>query len=221
MGGRLLPPSPRVAIADKVEYCRAPHDDELMVMEDFARHADHCDRCNFPRVSKGLCNRGNSLARTLAEYVYQKNGRAFAVSDKVRRNESVRVEIPAKTRNIEGQKFDMQPVRGLLVAASNGLDITRRATPSPVRQPILHQPVRSTSLRQPTERRPEADLVTIRPGGKREERREQRREAESRPSRPTGRGSLYRSDEEARARRARDALDPVIVVAAPRGKYYR
>ena len=191
-------------------------------MEDFASHADHCPRCRDAKPSRGLCNRGNSLARTMAEYVYQKNGLAFAVQDKLRKNETVRLELPPTTRRIDGEKFDMQPVRNLLAAANNGLDIQHRGTPSPPprRHVELHQPTRSSSVRRPTERRPEADIVMISPAGKREERLERRREAEGRP-RTAGRGSLYREDAENRERRSREAVNPIIVVAEPRRSSYR
>ena len=221
MGGRIYhPPSPqRVALNTALEYCRKANDAELIVMEDYAKHADHCSRCQRPKPSKGLCSRGDALARDISQYIYQKLGHPFSTEDKVLRGEIVRVEVPIWSRRLNGKTYDMQPVKDLLMAVHNGLHISPSSRRNPV---VVSQPDRTTSPRVPTERRAEADLVEVRPGGRTADRRE-RRDAD-RPPRTSGysgsRGSLYRSDTVAREIREREMLEPVIVEARPRGKYH-
>ena len=217
MGGRLIQPgSPqRVAIDSAVEYSRPANGEEMYVMEEYAVHADHCFRCRFPKRSKGLCSRGSGYATDVAQYVYQKMGLPYSLLDRVNKRQTVRLELPP-TRRIGDKVYDMQPVKDLLVAAREGLDVPGSTTR---RQVVIEQPKplpRTTSVRKP-ERRADADYVEIRPAGKREDRRER----DGRPSKPKyeGRGSLYKRDEEERRQRQSRDLEPVYVVAEPRRKY--
>ena len=86
-------------------------------MRSFASHASHCPHCADPyrtyQDNGTLCDRGHARARDVAQYIYNKAGLPFSVTDEVRTGDRVQVEVPA----------GCDAVRGLLKAIDRGLRI--------------------------------------------------------------------------------------------------
>lgn len=103
-------------------YSRLPHDDELYVMNAFARHARHCLVCVHPyevhRKGGSLCSEGHRRALDLAQYIFSKSGRAYSVVD-LDGNRLVEMEI----------SNDLVVVRELLRAMERGLRLRRKVWP--------------------------------------------------------------------------------------------
>lgn len=99
-------------------YSRLPRDDELFVMKAFANHCSHCDQCAHPYEnhlrSKPLCSKGHQRAVDVAQYLFNKAGKAFSVVD-LNGNKRMQVEIPV----------DCAVVRDLLKAMERGLRLRR------------------------------------------------------------------------------------------------
>ncbi|KIX06017.1 uncharacterized protein Z518_03991 [Rhinocladiella mackenziei CBS 650.93] len=94
----------RVEFAKEVTSIRPPRDDELWVMTQFARHAAKCDDCRDPygafKQDRLLCDKGNALARDVANYLYSKGDKPFSVINK-KEGERMQVEVPADCKVIE------------------------------------------------------------------------------------------------------------------------
>ena len=130
MSDRSASPSGRprnrsVDFAMSPAYSRLPHDDELFVMKAFSRHASHCPSCARPndtyRRGGTLCPRGHQRGLDVAQYLYNKTGRAFSIVER-QAGQRVHVEIPSSC----------EAVRGLLKAMENGLYLRRRKISEPV-----------------------------------------------------------------------------------------
>lgn len=110
-----------VDFAESPAYSRLPHDDELFVMKAFSRHAGHCPTCARPydTFKRGgtLCPRGHQRGLDVAQYLYNKQGRAFSIVDR-HAGQHILVEIPSSC----------EAVRGLLKAMDHGLYLRRRRT---------------------------------------------------------------------------------------------
>ena len=181
-------------------------------MNRFSKHASHCAQCIDPVKSGALCDSGNKYAREVASYVYSKNGKAYSVIDRERRNEKIQIEVPANCAVIK--KLCQAVDRGLTLKREKAtIVVDNRATQS--------RPV-------PRESRENYEVVTVRPSGFREERRrydgrEKRSEKTGEKRKETiyvkGRGSLYEKDEAERRLRYED--QPIIINAAPGGRYIR
>ena len=111
---------PRISFNPTPAYSRLPHDDEAYVMKAFARHASHCTSCAEPyEVHKRggtLCPKGHQRALDVAQYVYNKGGKAYSLVDR-EGSQRVQIEIPA----------GCESVRSLLKAMERGLRIMKRA----------------------------------------------------------------------------------------------
>ena len=184
-------------------------------MRAFASHASHCSRCADPyrtHLEGGtLCDRGHALAHDITQYIYSKAGLPFSVTDRERTGDRVQIEVPP----------GYDAVRSLLKAMDRGLRIRGK---NEARGPVARAATAERHYYVPErtaprmERRPEATIVEMRPstGSRRDDRRERR---ETRYV--EGRGSRYRQDELERQQRSRSELDPVIIIAAPRGDRVR
>lgn len=111
--------SRHVGFAPELVYSRCPREDEKYVMKEFHRHAIKCRQCNDPYATHldggTLCDRGHSLARDIARYIYSKRGRAYSIIDRESQSQRVQVEIPPKCSK----------VRELLEAVDHGLRVRR------------------------------------------------------------------------------------------------
>lgn len=193
-------------------YSRLPRDDELYVMEAFARHASHCLTCARPyevhRNGGTLCSKGHQRALDVAQYIYNKGGQSFSLIDRDGNNR-VQVEIPP----------NCEAVRSLLKAMERGLRLRRKVQPTsfdrtyaiPPRQlaPSDYDSPSSSFLREPRYIR-KASLETAEPPPRVEQQRR-----EKSPS-SYGRGSLFEADMRERQRRYKERSSPVYYKAAPR-----
>lgn len=105
---------------------RQPNQAELDAMYKFARHASHCKRCADPHSAhlkgKTLCDHGHHHARSIAKYLFSKEGRPFSTieGDGYR---FIHVEIPQ----------GYEAVRGLLKAIESGLRLRKaKSSAAPV-----------------------------------------------------------------------------------------
>ena len=226
-----------VEFAQDVVSYRAPRDDELSVMQHFARHSARCDYCRDPyatyRHDRQLCSRGVSYARDVANYLYAKGGKPFSVIDR-RNGERVQVQIPTGCEAVtllvkafdKGMKLDSRRV----VVDNAERPVRVVAPPSPV------SPSRRYVDERPRERRylqDDYETVEIKPHSSRNDRRERttyreertedrsRYERRERPKSVVyeGKGSLFPQDEEERRRRQRYERQPVVIVAEPGQRY--
>jgi hypothetical protein len=194
---------------------RPARDDERDVMQHFAAHASHCPRCADPFYiyMKGgtLCDRGHAYARDVVQYIYSKAGKAYSVVDRDANDLRVQIEIPPRC----------DAVSKLLKAADRGLKI-KSQIPRPV---VSYEQMYPVAERKRLPKRRDGDdvLPQRREERERSEGSERRRDKVSVPS---GRGDLYKVDEEERRQR-REQGESVIVYAEPRdqelrrSKYYR
>ncbi|KAL8668410.1 MAG: hypothetical protein Q9168_006961 [Polycauliona sp. 1 TL-2023] len=201
-------------------YSRLPRDDELYVMKAFARHASHCSSCARPyevhRNGGTLCSKGHQRALDVAQYIYNKGGQSFSLSDRDG-NHCVQVEIPA----------NCEAVRSLLKAMERGLRLRRKVQPTSYDRTYDIPPrgrglapsgsVSSSSsleysipLREPRYIRTPS-LETAEPPPRVQEHRRKKSSSSS------GRGSLYEDDMRERQRRYMDRSS-VYVKAAPRNR---
>lgn len=113
-------PRVRVGSAAAVQSIRQPSDDEMSVMSHFADHASHCSICVDPYTVYGqhirLCDRGDILARDVANYIYLQGGEPCSVTDRRRSGERIQIQIPA----------GMEVINLLTKAFDRGLLFTRR-----------------------------------------------------------------------------------------------
>lgn len=95
-------------------------------MKAFSRHSSHCSTCARPyeTFKRGgtLCQRGHQRGLDVAQYLYNKQGRAFSIIDR-HAGQHILVEIPSSC----------EAVRGLLKSMENGLYLRRRKT-----EPTVH-----------------------------------------------------------------------------------
>lgn len=236
------PSAPRVGFATEVQAIRQPRDDENSVMHYFAKHASHCSVCKNPydayRNDIPLCDRGNSLAKDVATYIYAKGGKPYSRIDR-QSGERVQIQIPA----------GMEVITLLVKAIDRGLVLSKREKPVVVAAPkpekvevekidrsYYQQPrVEYVSRRKehPEERRyrqGDVEIVEIVPVPRRDtnkdkvyqsDRGEERPkyERKERPKSliyPEHKGSLYQRDEEEKRRRRQYEQEPIVIVAEPR-----
>ncbi|KAH0843964.1 hypothetical protein FOPE_09048 [Fonsecaea pedrosoi] len=233
-----------VEFATEVVSCREPRDDELSVMEHFAKHSARCEYCRDPytayREDRPLCSKGRSYAKDVATYLYAKGGKPFSLIDKSN-GQRVQVRVPAgcEVINLLIKAFDkgMKLDSPRLVVVDN----TRRQESVEKSAKVVSPSSPSSPSRRreyltddrPRERRyirDDYDLVEIIPHSSRRERRERivyhddrgedrtRYEYRERPKSVAytgGKGSLYVRDEEERRRRERYDRQPVVIVAEP------
>jgi hypothetical protein len=142
----------------------------------------------------------------VAQYIYNKAGLPFSVTDERRTGDRVQIEVPA----------GCDAVRGLLKAMDRGLRIRGKNEakgPAVSQSQDRHYYVPERTAPR-MERRPEATILEMRPStNSRKDDRRERRETRY----VEGRGSRYRQDELERQQRARSEQDPVIIIARPRG----
>lgn len=183
----------QVGFAPSPVYSRQPHDDEVYVMREFAHHAHRCANCAQPYEihlsGRTLCDRGHQLALDVAQYVYNKSGKAYSLVDR-EGNQHVQIEIPV----------GCEVVKDLLKAMERGLRLRRKA-PAVSYDPTYYVAPRTAAAERPAR----VELV--------EPSRRHRRES----THISGRGSLYESDMVERAQRKRRyAQEPVYHTASPR-----
>ncbi|KIW33240.1 uncharacterized protein PV07_00106 [Cladophialophora immunda] len=159
-----------VDFAAEPMYCRDPRDDELGVMEHFAKHAAKCEYCHDPyeayRQDRPLCSKGLSYAKDVAVYLYAKNGKAFSRIDRAN-GERVQVQIPA----------DCGVVGLLIKAFDRGMKLDRTRVPvnERRRERIYDGPPEKEDLQRRRERRElsdDYDVVEIIPHSSRHRRLE-------------------------------------------------
>lgn len=121
-----------IDIVNPANMARNLRDDEKLVVNNFERHASHCNSCFDPlkthKANGSLCNRGSAYAKDLTSYVFSRNGKYYSSVD-FESGKSTRVNVPN----------DALSVRSLLVAIEHGLR-TRQG-------PVVVQPVQPV---QPT-----------------------------------------------------------------------
>lgn len=175
---------PRVSFMPTPVYSRQPRDDEAYVMRAFARHASHCDSCNDPyavhRSGRTLCPKGHQRALDVAQYVYNKRGKAYSLVDH-EGNQRVQIEIPT----------GCDSVRSLLNAMERGLRIMKPTPSVSYDRTYYVAPRRPTNVSRPSARElrletPQPPLSTNGP--------------QSHNSSYVGKGSLFASDMKERER---------------------
>ncbi|KAJ5959357.1 uncharacterized protein N7479_006507 [Penicillium vulpinum] len=202
-------PAP-IEITDPLAVVRELYDDEKLVVNDFERHANHCDFCAHAvktyKDSHALCESGNTRARTLRKYIYSQSGKHYSTVDFESGNPT-RVKLPR----------DALASRELLTALEQGLRIREKAVvvQKPI-QPIQRVPsvsydrtypvpARKVSGKQarPRSMSPEAYQVIERsPRLSRSPTSIMYRSPGGSPSRPSSsRGSLYSLDRQERVER--------------------
>ena len=199
----------RVNFAGRDSIRRPARDDELFVMEQFARHARHCYECAHPYEvyldGRTLCNKGHAYANNVAEYLYLKAGTTFSELDRTVDRVPVQVEIPSE--------YDV--VRDLLRALNAGLR-KRRAAPVISHDKHYYVPDRRPF---PTERRRDYDVVEVEPRRRHQPETKREKSHKKRTVYVPGRGSLYEEDQ--RERKQRKEEEPVIVYATPSRSRYK
>jgi hypothetical protein len=176
-------------------YSRLPRDDEIYVMNRFASHAGRCSQCAHPMDvyldRDTLCENGIVKAKDVAQYVFNRNGKAYSTVD-TEGNQRMQIEIP----------HGCEAVRELLKALEQGMQLYH--------QRVKHAPVVSYDENYYVAPRPVRPVtpqyMTIEPNKK-----HHRREKVYIP----GRGSLYDSDMAERKQRREE--DIVYYEAKPRG----
>ncbi|KAJ5179290.1 hypothetical protein N7492_002500 [Penicillium capsulatum] len=192
-----------VEIVEPVLVVRDLHADELLVLDDFERHASNCAQCTsaLNKNVRSLCDVGRLRAVDVTKYLYTQNGKPFSAVDK-EGGRSMRVKLPRESsavRSLLGVTEEVartqSPPRGRAppVRPLSGSYESRR--------PIIHQI-------QPRPRTPESDAV-VRQIIERSPSTSSSRphsivyqSPRSSPSRsPSSRGSLYTYDNRDRAER--------------------
>jgi hypothetical protein len=168
-------------------YSRLPRDDELYVMTTFASHAKRCGQCARPYdvfLEHGtLCEKGLGLAKDVAQYVYNRDGKAYSLVDS-QGNRSMQIEIP----------HGCQVIRQLLKAIEHGMQLYQRAVKlAPIISYDENYYIAPRPVREITQ---QPQYVTIEPSKK------HRREKVYIP----GRGSLYHSDMAERKQRREEEI---------------
>lgn len=191
-------------------YSREARDDEAYVMKAFARHASHCASCADPydvhKRGGTLCLKGHQRALDVAQYLYNKSGKAYSLVDR-EGNQRMQVEIPT----------GCESVRGLLKAIERGLRL-RRATPLTSYDPTYYIPPRTIQpeptyqYREPQPIRKPRLETAVPPLYNRQHRREK--------PYSSGRGSLFEEDMRERESQHK-SRQPVYIHAAPRVQEYR
>ncbi|OAP65247.1 hypothetical protein AYL99_01219 [Fonsecaea erecta] len=231
-----------VEFATEVVSCREPRDDELSVMEHFAKHAARCEYCYDPykayREDRPLCRNGLSYAKDVANYLYAKGGKPFSRIDKIN-GQRVQVRVPAGCEAVDLliKAFD----KGMKLDSTRVVVVENTKRPEAGEKPAARvvSPVSPSRRREsPSEDRPrerryvrnDYDVVEIIPHSSRRDRQErivyhddraedrtryQRRERPKSVAYTGGKGSLYVLDEEERRRRERYERQPVVIVAEP------
>lgn len=158
----------QVGFAPAPVYSRQPHEDELYVMRAFASHADRCPDCAQPYKvhlsGRTLCDKGHQRALDVAQYVYNKGGKAYSLVDR-EGNQLVQIEIPV----------GCEVVKDLLKAMERGLRLRRKA-------PAVSYDTTYYVAPRPVAKRTRTEIV--------EPSRRHRKEKVY----VSGRGSLYESD---------------------------
>jgi hypothetical protein len=224
-----------VEFATEVISYRAPRDDELSVMEHFARHAAKCEYCRDPydawRHEKPLCSRGLSYARDVATYLYAKGGKPFSVIDR-QNGDRVQVQIPmgCEAVSLLIKAFD----RGMKTTSTRVVvDNTRKyetakvISPASPSSPSRRREYHVDGKRERRYIEDDYNLVEIKPASSRNDRRERttyRGEKYERRERPKsmvyeGKGSLFPLDVEEKSRRQQFDRQPVVIVAEPGQRY--
>ncbi|KAJ9607182.1 hypothetical protein H2200_008254 [Cladophialophora chaetospira] len=222
-----------VEFAKEVDSIRAPRDDELSVMEHFAKHAGRCDYCRDPYAAwkndRPMCSRGLSYARDVANYLYAKGGKPYSVIDR-QDGDRVQVQVP----------YGCEAVSLLIKAIDRGMKTTPRVIVDNARRPVDSErisPVSPSRRREYHDERPRErryinpEIIEIMPHSSRndrrerttyrDERREERYRSERRPKSLVyeGKGSLFPQDVEERSRRQQYERQPVVIVAEPGQRY--
>ena len=217
--------SRNVEFAKEVVSYRAPRDDELSVMQHFARHAARCEYCRDPydawRHDRPLCSRGLSYARDVATYLYAKGGKPFSVIDR-QNGDRVQVQVPVGCEAVSllVKAFD----KGMKTTSTRVVVVSPASPSSPSRRKDYNVDQR------PRERRyidDDYEIVEIKPHSSRNDRRERdtyRGERYERRGRPMsmvyeGKGSLFPLDIEEKSRRQQYDRQPVVIVAEPGQRY--
>ena len=196
----------QVGFAPNPAYSRLPRDDEIYVMKAFARHASHCSSCAHPydvhRRGGALCSKGHQRAINVAQYLYNKNGKAYSLVDR-EGNQRIQIEIP----------LGCDAVRELLKAIERGLRLHRKAAVVSYDQ-IYHVPARrnvnddNLSRRELSySRKPQLETAEPPAHYVRQPRREKPYYA--------GRDSLYEQDLRERERRYK-SQQPAYNTASPK-----
>lgn len=192
-----------IEIVEPILVVRDLHADELLVLEDFERHAAHCSQCTsaLSKNPRSLCGVGRLRAVDVTKYIYTQSGKPFSAVDK-EGGRSMRVKLPRESL----------AVRSLLgvVEDDTRTQSPRRGRAPPVRppsgnydshRPIIHQI-------QPRPRTPESDALVRQIIERSPSTSSSRRHSivyqspRSSPSRsPSSRGSLYTYDNRDRVER--------------------
>ncbi|EXJ64139.1 hypothetical protein A1O7_00475 [Cladophialophora yegresii CBS 114405] len=200
-----------VEFAKEVDSYRAPRDDELSVMEHFAKHAAKCEHCRNPydawRNDRPMCSRGLSYARDVATYLYAKGGKPFSVIDR-QNGDRVQVQVPmgCEAVSLLIKAFD----KGMKTTSTRVVvDNTRelQTTERPIKVVTPASPISPSRRRdyyvdeRPRERRyinnDNYEFVEIKPYSSRNDRRERTTYRDER------REERYRSEREREPRRER------------------
>lgn len=194
-------PAP-IDISDPLVVVRELYDDEKLVVDDYERHASHCTLCSNPiqthKDGRPLCTSGTTRARTLAKYIYSRNGKHYSTVD-YESGKSTRVKLPR----------DTFAVRDLLTALEQGLRLREKPLVVQPVQPVSYDrtyPVvarRASGQTRPRSMSPDTyQIIERAPRLSRSPTSIMYRSPGGSPSRPTSsRGSLYNSDRQDRVER--------------------
>jgi hypothetical protein len=198
-------PAP-IEISDPLVVVRELYDDEKLVVDDYERHANHCTLCSDPiqtyKDGRPLCTSGTAHARTLAKYIYSRNGKHYSTVD-YKSGKSTRVKLPR----------DTFAVRDLLTALEQGLRLREKPVVVQPVQPVSYDrtyPVvarRASGQTRPRSMSPDTyQIIERAPRLSRSPTSIMYRSPGGSPSRPTSsRGSLYNSDRQDRVERQYEA----------------
>ncbi|KIW95973.1 uncharacterized protein Z519_03039 [Cladophialophora bantiana CBS 173.52] len=235
----------KVDFATEVVSCREPRDDELSVMEHFAKHSARCEYCRDPytayREDRPLCRKGLSYAKDVATYLYAKGGKPFSRIDK-ENGQRVQVLVPAGCEVIgllikafdKGMKLDSSRV----VVVENTrthetvekpVRVVSPSSPSSPSSPLRRREYHEDRLRERRYVRDDYDVVEIIPHSSRSDRRERivyrddrvdnRTRYEERRERP--KSIIYTGGKgslyvrDEEERRRREYRQPVVIVTEP------
>jgi hypothetical protein len=194
-------PAP-IEVSDPLVVVRELHDDEKLVVNDYERHAGHCTLCSNPiqnyKDGRPLCTSGTTYARTLAKYIYSRNGKHYSTVD-YDSGKSTRVKLPR----------DTFAVRDLLTALEQGMRLREKPVVVQPVQPVSYDrtyPVvarRASNQTRPRSMSPDTfQIIERAPRLSRSPTSIMYRSPGGSPSRPTSsRGSLYNSDRQDRVER--------------------
>ena len=143
-----------IEIVEPPLVVRDLHADELLVLEDFERHANHCSQCTtaLNKNPRALCELGKLRSVDVTKYLYSQGGKPFSTVDR-ESGRSMRVKLPRES----------PAIRSLLgiVEDTTRTQSPRRGRAPPVRpisgnyesqRPIVHHI-------EPRPRTPETGLV--------------------------------------------------------------